>query len=226
MLFDHVSNSVQGAEATGSPRSGLVERGTLVRLPVDVEASALPSMVEAIGRAFRLLSDSKLLERADALAEIAVGVSKPSMELLEERIQRARTIREVFEGTEWLTADVLNGLQMTPPKSKAYPAADWKRRGRIFGVSYGGRDYFARYQFDAMYEPLPVIKEVLDAYGEVADPWALAAWFHFPNGRLVERVEGAAGDDLQWRNLAPKDCLDRRSDVVMAAAKRRASYNA
>lgn len=205
-----------------SPAAGVIGQGTLVRLPVDIQASALASMVDAIEQAFRLMSKSDLVGRADHLANLAVGMSQPSQEMLEERIQRARTIREVFEQTDWLSAEELNGLQLRPPKNKAYPAVDWKRRGRIFGVSYGGRDYYPRYQFDAMYEPLPVIKGILDAYGEVADAWTLAAWFHYPNGRLVAKVDGE--NRSGWSNLAPKDCLDRRDDVVMAAAKRRGTY--
>jgi hypothetical protein len=66
-----------------------------------------------------------------------------------------------------------------------------------------------------MYEPLPVMRDVLEAFGDVADPWVLAAWFYYPNAWIV----GADG-----RPEAPKDALDRRDDVVHAALKRRTSY--
>ena len=82
-------------------------------------------------------------------------------------------------------------------------------------VSSGGREYFARYQFDAMYEPLPVIRRILNAFGDVADPWALAAWFHYPNAWL----QGADGSPV-----APANALDRQDDVVHAALMRRASF--
>ena len=42
-----------------------------------------------------------------------------------------------------------------------------------------------------MYEPLPVIGEILKAFGEVADPWVLAAWFHYPNACLLYTSDAA-----------------------------------
>lgn len=66
-----------------------------------------------------------------------------------------------------------------------------------------------------MYEPLPVIREVLKAFGEVADPWVLAAWFHYPNAWIV----GTDG-----MPVAPKEALDRRDAVLHAAQRRRTSY--
>ena len=129
-----------------------------------------------------------------------------------------RTIQQVFAEGEWLTAEQLNALQATPPANKAHPASDWKRRGRVFSVNYRGKEYFTRFQFDALYQPLPIIKEVLAAFGEVADSWTLAAWFHFPSGWLVTRDKRGAA------NVAPKDALDRGAAVVQAAAKRLSSY--
>jgi len=191
-----------------------------VRLPQDVDPATLPSMVTAIEKAFIVMADAGVLERADRLAELAAGFVEPSLELVEERVHRMRTIQEVFAECEWLTAEQLNALQATPPANKAHPASDWKRRGRVFSVNYRGREYFARYQFDALYQPLPVIKGILAAFGEVADAWTLAAWFHFPNPWLVKRDERTA------MNVAPKDALDRGTDIVRAAAKRLSSYAA
>lgn len=54
-----------------------------------------------------------------------------------------------------------------------------------------------------MYEPLPVIREVFKASGDVADSWALAAWFHYPNAWI-------AGPD--GVPAAPKDALGRHAD--------------
>ena len=189
-----------------------------VNIPHGADPAAVSSVVEAIEKALVVLvhaRQSEVIARADQLAEIATGLLEPSSELLEDRVQRMRTLRQVFAEGDWLTSEQLNALQETSPKSKSQPASDWKRRGRIYGVSRGGREYFARYQFDAMYEPLPVIREVLDAFGEVSDPWVLAAWFHYPNAWIAS-TEGSA--------VAPKDALDRRDDVVRAALQRRASY--
>jgi len=189
-----------------------------VAMPRDTDPAAVSSVVQAIEKALVVLVHARqgdVIAHADHLAEIATGLLEPSSELMEDRVQRMRTLRQVFAQGDWLTSEQLNSLQDAPPKSKSQPASDWKRRGRVYSVSRGGREYFARYQFDAMYEPLPVMRDVLDAFGDVADPWVLAAWFHYPNAWVV----GADGGPV-----APKDALDRHDDVVSAALKRRGSY--
>ncbi len=189
-----------------------------VSMPEDIDPAAVSSMVEAIEKALVVLvhaSQGDVIARADYLAELASGLLEPSSELLEDRVQRMGTMRQVFSEEDWLTADQLHTLQADPPKSKSQPASDWKRRGRIFGVGQGGREYFARYQFDAMYEPRPVIRDVLKAFGDVADAWVLAAWFHYPNAWI-------AGPD--GVPLAPKDALDRHADLIRAAQRRSNSY--
>jgi hypothetical protein len=52
----------------------------------------------------------------------------------------------------------------------------------------------------------------------VADSWKLAAWFHFPNGWIVE--PGPEGPTP----VAPKDALDRLDDLLNALKKRQGSY--
>jgi hypothetical protein len=206
-----------------SPRSaGIVRDASSLILPVTiptgVDPASLPSMLKAIEKAFAVMDSAGVLQRADRLAEIATGFVEPDLELVQERLNRMRTVQDVFAEGEWLTAEQINALQATPPANKAHPASDWKRRGRVFSVNYRGKEYFARYQFDALYQPLPIIKEVLASFGEVADTWTLAAWFHFPNAWLVKRDEHGAV------NIAPKDALDRGAEVVNAAAKRLTSY--
>jgi hypothetical protein len=191
-----------------------------VNLPGDLDPALLPSMVTAIEKAFVVMAGAGVLERADRLAELAAGFVEPSLELVEERVHRMRTIHEVFAEGDWLTAEQLNALQASAPANKAHPAADWKRRARVFSVNYRGKEYFPRYEFDALYQPLPIIKDILVAFGETADPWTLAAWFHFPSPWLVRRDERGA------TNVAPKDSLDRGDEVVRAAAKRLSSYAA
>ena len=192
-----------------------------VSIPEGADPAAVSSLATALEKALIILVDtgqSAVLERADRLAELASGMLEPSIELIEDRVHRMQTVREVFTDGDWLTAEQLNALQPDPPANKSHPASDWKRRGRIFSVNHGGRDYFARYQFDALYQPLPVIKDILKAFGPVADPWVLAAWFHFPNGWIAQ--PGRDGEHA----VAPKDAFDRRESVLNAAAQRQASY--
>jgi hypothetical protein len=192
-----------------------------VSIPRDADPAAISSMVQALEKAIVVLvgaGQASVLERADRLAELATGMLEPSTELIEDRVHRMKTVQQVFAEGDWITAEQINALQIEPPSNKSHPASDWKRRGRIFSVNYGGKEYFARYQFDALYQPLSIIKEILNAFGEVADPWVLAAWFHFPSGWIT--TPGPAGE----APVAPKDALNRAEVVLNAAAQRQASY--
>jgi hypothetical protein len=161
--------------------------------------------------------ETQVFLRADDLARAITGLAAPTPALIEERIRRQKTMREVFARGDWLTAEEINRLQATPPTNKAQPASDWKRRGRIFSVAFNGKEYYAGYQFDAMFQPLPVIKDILESLGPVADSWKIAAWFHFPSGWI------AGTGDHEGEPVAPRDALDRH-DAVVDAAARRASH--
>lgn len=210
------------------PSSGLT---VPIQLPPGVDPTAVPSLVQAVQDAVNLLAQARgrhVVAQADVLAELAVGRLEPRFELVEERVRRMHTVNTVLAETEWLSAEQINALQPEPPANRSLPASDWKRRGRIFSVSHGGRELYPRYQFDAAYQPLPVIKQVLAAFGPVADPWTLVAWFHFPNGWLVRvppgRRASARAIDPAPEPSAPKDRLDDAAAVVHAAAQRLHGY--
>jgi hypothetical protein len=198
-----------------------------VTVPGGLDSGVPEAFEEGVARAMKIFFEVDNLRRlnitADKIAEIIVGQAQPSVIQIEDLIARKTTIKKILEEGEWLSAEDINRLQTVPPKLKSYPASDWKRRGRLFSVSHDGKELYARYQFDALYQPLPVIKDILEAYGEYADAWALAAWFHFPNSWIVKDGRPAGGQDIP---LAPKDALDRRNDVVDAARKRRGTYTA
>ena len=181
-------------------------------------AASLKPEIERLVELFLLPEQPRVIEQADRIAELLSKKIEPNLGLVRERIERLKTIRRILEEDEWLTAEQLNMLQPNPPAQKSHPASDWKRRGRIFGVSYGGRELFARYQFDEAYQPLPVIRDVLKTFGEVADPWKIAAWFHFPNGWITKP------GDTGPQPVAPKDALDQRDMLLGALIKRKGSY--
>ncbi|WP_175980747.1 hypothetical protein [Burkholderia sp. BCC1630] len=198
-----------------------------VELKLSLPAGTGPAVVSSLRRSFEevlliLLEDSSfernLFLRADEIASIVTRLSAPPPALIQERIRRQKTMREILAHGEWLTAEQVNELQTAPPANKAQPANDWKRRGRIYSVSLDGKDYFAAYQFDEMCQPLPVIKEILAALGEVSDTWRIAAWFHFPSGWIT----GTGAHKGQA--VAPKDALDRHDAVVDAARHLNGAY--
>jgi hypothetical protein len=192
-----------------------------VPVPAGTDPALLSSLRQGLIRAVDIMVSSgeiAIIENADELAKLLTGIIKPDAGLVEERVRRMQTIHEIFNKDEWLTTESLNELQPERPKNRSLPASDWKRRGRIFSVTFGGKEYYPRYEFDAAYQPLPLMKELLAAFGTVADTWKIAAWFHYPNGRIVE--SGPEG----VKAIAPKEALDRRDDLLKALKMRTGSY--
>jgi len=192
-----------------------------VNVPKGTDPAILPSLRHGLELAVVLLlnaGQTRMFAQADQLAELVTQLTEPDLGLIEERMQRLKTVKEMLDHGEWLTAEMLNRLQPDPPPNKSHPTSDWKRRGRIFSVNIGGKEYFASYQFDALYQPLPIIKDILKAFGPVADSWKIAAWFHFPNGWIAETGRNTL------LPLAPKDALDRRDDLLNALTRRQGSY--
>lgn len=193
-----------------------------VKVPQNLPLGIAESLEDGLTRSVQILANSTvfhdLAECADNVARLVISQVRPGGLMLEDRIGQMSTVKKVLEEGDWLTAEDINKLQKKPPVKKSLPARDWKRSGRIFSVSYGGRAYYPRYQFDVMYQPLPCISDILKAYGACADTWSLATWFHFPNGWIVEQV----GNEVV--PVAPKDALDRVSDVIEAACNRKGTY--
>jgi hypothetical protein len=212
-----MNSSITDSKSKGAGNTFVLD----LALPQGTDPAILPSVRHGIAQAVYLLlstGQTAILDQADQLAGLVSGLIEPDLGLVEERLDRLRTIRTMFREEEWLTNEMLNQLQPEPPSNRSLPASDWKRRGRIFSVNFGGKEYFPRYEFDAVYQPLPVIRDILKAFGPVADSWKLAAWFHFPNGWIVE--PGPEGPIP----VAPKDALDRLDDLLNALKKRQGSY--
>ena len=212
-----MNSSITDSKSKGAGSTFVLD----LALPQGTDPAILPSVRHGIAQAVYLVlstGQTAILDQADQLAGLVTGLIEPDLGLVEERLDRLQTIRTMFREEEWLTNEMLNQLQPEPPSNRSLPASDWKRRGRIFSVNFGGKEYFPRYEFDAVYQPLPVIRDILKAFGPVADSWKLAAWFHFPNGWIVE--PGPEGPTP----VAPKDALGRLDDLLNALKKRQGSY--
>lgn len=206
--------------------SDVVEKAELqqfdlvLNVSAKIAAPALPSMQDALQRALNLalskfLLDKNVIADADKMAQLIVESASPTLELVEERVGRMETIKKIPKGTTFLTGEAINARQSIPKQNKHSVASDWKRRGRIFSVTGSdGKEYYPSYQFDMNGQPLPIMKDVLTALGEMNDAWAIASWFHFPNGWISRSVDGKAVP------VAPKDALLTRKDEVIKAAEK------
>jgi len=193
-----------------------------VRVPRHLPLGIMELLEKGFTKAAQILARSAalqdLVESSDSVAQLVISQARPGGLMLEDRIGQMATIKEVLEEGDWLTGEDINKLQKKPSAKKSLPANDWKRRGRVFSVLYGGKEYFPRYQFDSVCQPLPSIINISNAYGECADTWPLAIWFHFPNGWLAKQVGNEA------EPVAPRDALYRPSDVIKAARNRNGTY--
>ena len=193
-----------------------------VAIPENVDPAVEATLREAAEKVLATLarsgSQEAIIASADRVAQAMIGAFQPDPYLVEERMERLRSIRKMLREGEWLTATEINAAQENSPAQKSLPASDWKRRGRIFSVNHDGVDYYPRYAFDAAYRPLPVISELLKVFGAETDAWKIAAWFHFPNGYLTQVTPDGR------TVIAPKDALDQRDQLLDAARSRRGTY--
>lgn len=128
------------------------------------------------------------------------------------------TVLKIFQGSEWLLPEEIDRMQNDEFISGQRLLNHWQSCGQIFVVQYRNEKYYARYQFDKFYQPLPIIKAILAVLGKDTNAWNLATWFHFPNGWIA--TEGSEG----LRPTAPKDALGRCNDVIEAARRYRRTY--
>jgi hypothetical protein len=120
----------------------------------------------------------------------------------DEEYQR-ETREKIFGGTSWDSG----------PRVQSDQFLEWVADEKIFGVEHNGSQFYATYQFDRDGLPLPIIKEILQVLGD-EDPWAIAAWFHFPNSWIAQ-------DSMP---VAPRDVLGRHDEILQAARCRTGTY--
>ena len=193
-----------------------------VPVPGNVDPAVEATLKETAEKVLAILarsgSQEAIIASADRLAQAMIGTFQPDTYLVEERIDRLRSIRKMLHEGEWLTAAEIIAAQENPPAQKSLPASDWKRRGRIFSVNHDGIEYYPRYAFDAAYRPLPIIGDLLKEFAAESDTWKIAAWFHFPNGYLTADTPGGR------QVIAPKDALDQRDKLLAAVRSRKGTY--
>ena len=113
--------------------------------------------------------------------------------------QRQETRDRIFRASAWFT-EVHEDLKV------------WTSEGRIFGIDHNGTRHYATYQFSGDGKPLRVVQKILQQLG-ANDPWAIAAWFEFPNSWI-----SAASA------VSPKEVLDNEGLVLHAATRQAGSY--
>lgn len=187
------------------------------------EASELAAAHPQLATPWRLLAVSVADQReADALADlIAVvqghfhGQAASVRELLNALLpakslavsapvlaqvrRNAEARRELIDEFGLLTSTELARLHHSRAANAAALGYRLRKQGRVFAVDVAGDAQYPGFEFGSDGKPLPVIAEVIAAFGEQLSGWDLALWFTGGNGwlggaRPVDAIRGSDAD--------------------------------
>lgn len=121
-----------------------------------------------------------------------------------ERLEKLK--KAILNDSEWLPAQEVSrrGGAAAGVKNPSGLPNRWKRAGKIFAITSKGRDLYPGYALDIGGQPLPLMKKIIELFGETKTPWSLALWFGTPNSWLG--------------NKKPKDLLAPAPERVLEAA--------
>ena len=195
-----------------------LKRAPAERRALETQRAALESTVSALAEiaADGILRHRTLLEQ-QMVEALLQGVHLSPLDQRRARMT-AEAMRDIFTGTEWLNADQVgeqaaigdltgHGQEATPQgltaaqrRAASARVNRWKHEGKLFALAREGRDWYPRYQFDALFRPLPVMPEILANFGAVA-AMQVASWMESPNTYIAgkrprEVIEHAPQDVL------------------------------
>jgi Protein of unknown function (DUF2384) len=141
--------------------------------------------------------------RIDALQAL---VDRSAFKPFDQRMEAsmAQSIDAIFKGTQWLTAAELGRAARPDAANPHSIPSRWRAAKKIFGVERRGQLLFARYQFDAAFEPLAAVAGILSVLA-ASSPIGIASWFESPNAFL----DGAR----------PRELLSTEPGLVIQAAE-------
>lgn len=81
----------------------------------------------------------------------------------------------------------------------------WKSEGKILAIQRAGKDWYPRYQFNDDYAPIPVMREIVQQFGDDS-PFEIAAWVESPDNYLDAK--------------RPREVLHSHRSVLLATLER------
>jgi hypothetical protein len=159
------------------------------------------------GKTFHFSLADVTVARGDMEVQRLVDASAPNADKADaiQARMRAKAVALVMGGTSWLTASELFSELEKKPSNVHTTLARWLEQGRIFALEKNGVRIFPRYAFDAMVEPVPLLKEVLKVLAG-RSPFQIASWFESPSNYL--------------NGKRPREVLELDGLAVVMAAKR------
>jgi hypothetical protein len=137
------------------------------------------------------------MTKPDPLAAIELKVAESTVALC----------REFLEDVPVLTSPEVHKNAGCPGSNPSQTVHRWRKAGKIFAISHGGRALYPAFQFGADGKPLPIIAEVLAILNRDSErtDWDNALWF--------------AGDSGWLDGESPKECLQSDPEGVKRAAE-------
>lgn len=186
-------------QAVVSVRLDLVDQDGIEDVRAEVEATLArlaPVVVE-------MVRDRHAAISKELVNVFLQGATPRAVDLAQARLQ-ARAYRQVFEGTEWLSAAQIGELARLGTGNPTGTVNRWKAQRKLFAIHRNGKDHYPRYGLGPDFRPLPQLAGVLKVLGHY-DGERLAAWFESPSGYLDGR--------------RPRELLASQPGQVLAAAR-------
>jgi len=168
-----------------------------------VNARDLQGVVQRLAQFALLKRKPMLQEQEEKLVELFLADIPMRSVDTRRALMKAAALERVYMNAEWLTAEQIGRLGGHGEANPAAAAHRWKTKHQIFALTRKGRDYFAAYQFDDNYRPLPVVARVIDRL-EGFSSTRLATWFDSPNSFLGGK--------------RPRELLVSKPDLAVASA--------
>ena len=155
--------------------------------------------------AFVRVSEEKRSTHTDSESSDGFDLFDGLDEYRAENNSRVENVREYIQAdAEWLDASSLSEYAGFENKNRSAGPNTWKRRNKIFAISHKGKNLYPRYCLDEAYQPLGVVKEILDIFDNSKSGWSLAFWFGTGNSWLggAKPKDVLTGDKAQLLRAA------------------------
>lgn len=97
-----------------------------------------------------------------------------------------RALDSIYSGTQWLTAEQLDALRMTPGAHRAGAIGQLQTSEQLFSIRRDGREVFPRYAFGDDLRSLPGMSDVMKTFHRW-DAMMIAGWFESTSSFLQGR---------------------------------------
>lgn len=185
--------SVLVRKIEGSTLKGFGEPGTILgfKMPEGLSEAQIDELFSRFSEAAR-----QVVESPKSSKKSKGGVKSP-----------AEIKQMVISAGGLLTSADITAKRGQGTSNPSATTQRWKKSGKVFALSYEGKDLYPEYLFDEKndYKPRPVIKAIKDALAEKMGPWQMAFWFICSSNFLGGK--------------SPREVISKDPDLVLKAAK-------